>query len=131
MVEEARNQVAIMRGPVVYCLESVDLPDGVSVDEIYIPGNIQLTPRYDKDLLGGVTVLEGKARRIPEGDWSDKLYRNSNDDVKEPIEITLIPYYAWGNRGPCEMTVWLPNCFYLTTIGAGQECPAYRVMRWH
>ena len=110
MVEEARNQVAIMRGPVVYCLESVDLPDGVPVAEVYIPGNIQLMPKVDKDLLGGVTVLEGEVYRIPEGDWSGKLYRNSNNGAKEPIGITLIPYYAWANRGPCEMTVWLPNC---------------------
>ena len=107
-VEEARNQVAIMRGPVVYCLESADLPYGVQVSEIHIPRNIQLTPRHDRELLGGVTVLEGAARRIREDDWSGKLYQDIGDDSGEPVQITLIPYYAWANRGVCEMTVWMP-----------------------
>ncbi|MFC1712180.1 glycoside hydrolase family 127 protein [Candidatus Poribacteria bacterium] len=109
-VEEVKNQVAIVRGPVVYCLESVDLPDDVHISEVHIPRDIQLTPRYDGDLLGGVTVLEGNAYRIPEGDWSGKLYQDFSNSPKESVKITLIPYYAWANRGACEMTVWLPLC---------------------
>jgi hypothetical protein len=109
-VEEARNQVSVMRGPVVYCLESVDLPERVRVSEVHIPRDIQLKPRYDRHLLGGVTVLEGEACRIPEGDWSGKLYQDAGDNAKEPVKITLIPYYAWANRGVCEMTVWMPLC---------------------
>jgi DUF1680 family protein len=109
-VEEVRNQVAIVRGPVVYCLESVDLPDGVRISEIHIPRDIHFTSWYDKELLGGVTVLEGEACRIPEGDWSGKLYQDLSDSPKESVKITLIPYYAWANRGICEMTVWMPLC---------------------
>jgi len=60
-VEEVRNQVAIMRGPVVYCLESIDLPDDVKIAEVHIPRDIQLTQRHDRKLLGGITVLEGEA----------------------------------------------------------------------
>jgi len=107
-VEETRNQVAIMRGPVVYCLESVDLPDDIKVAEVYIPRDVRLTPRYDGNLLGGVTVFEGKVCRIRESKWENLLYRNIEDDSMEPVNITLVPYYAWDNRGTSEMTVWIP-----------------------
>mgnify|MGYP000026370934 CR=1 FL=1 len=111
-VEEARNQVAIMRGPIVYCLESVDLPNDIDITEIHIPHNIKLTPRYDENLLGGVTVLEGEAWRIPEEEWKDELYRRITASSAEPVRITLIPYYAWANRGISKMTVWMPLCYF-------------------
>ena len=109
-VEEARNHAAVMRGPVVYCLESADLPDGVGLAEIHVTRDIRLIPRHDEDLLGGVTVLEGEAVRIPEGEWDSQLYRNISKGSAEKVHISLIPYYAWANRGISEMTVWIPLC---------------------
>ena len=64
--------------------------------------------RFDKDFLGGVTVLEGRARRIREGDWSGLLYRALRPASLEGIDVRLIPYYAWANRGISHMTVWIP-----------------------
>ena len=60
-IEETRNQVAVARGPIVYCLESADLPAGVGIDDVAIPATAKFTPRYDSKLLNGVTVLEGDA----------------------------------------------------------------------
>ena len=108
MVEEVRNEVAIKRGPIVYCLESTDLPEGVKMLDVTIPPEIKLTSRFDKDLLRGVTVLQGKAHVFAGGDWDRKLYRPFTDRLPEEVDIRLIPYYAWGNRGKSEMTVWLP-----------------------
>jgi DUF1680 family protein len=107
-VEEARNQVAVMRGPVVYCLESVDLPEGTPVSEVCLPRGAALEPRHRTDLLGGVATLVGEACRIREAQWNDQLYRPLGVRSLERLPITLIPYYAWANRGPCEMTVWMP-----------------------
>jgi DUF1680 family protein len=108
-VEETLNQVAIQRGPVVYCLESADLPEGVRIMDIRIPAEIELRPRIDSQLLGErVTVLEGRAERIPQGDWSRQLYRDLRHLESEEIDIRLVPYYAWGNRTEGEMTVWIP-----------------------
>ena len=106
-VEQTRNQVAIMRGPIVYCLESSYLPPGSKVWEIVIPRDIRLTPRYGEDVLDGVMVLEGIAYRVQQ-DGQNKLYREIAKKTPEEVPITLIPYYAWSNRGICEMTVWLP-----------------------
>ena len=46
LAEEIRNQVAIKRGPIVYCLESVDLPDGVKIADVAIPSAIKLTSHF-------------------------------------------------------------------------------------
>ncbi len=108
LVEEARNQVAVRRGPIVYCLESVDLEPGVRVADVAIPRGIALRPRFGATLLRGITVLEGRAEARPEAAWSGALYRELSDAKTKPIDIRLIPYYAWGNRGRSEMTVWMP-----------------------
>jgi DUF1680 family protein len=108
LVEEARNQVAVQRGPVVYCLESPDLPKGVRVSDVVIPRGIELRPRFDGKLLGGVTVLEGKAEAAAEAGWGKELYRELAPAAGRGIDLRLIPYFAWANRGPSEMTVWMP-----------------------
>lgn len=106
--EYTRGQIAVMRGPLVYCLESPDLPSGVRVDEVRIPPAIRFTPRRDPTLLGGVTLLEGEARRLARGDWNGILYRSFQPTKPERITVRLIPYYAWANRGLSHMTVWMP-----------------------
>jgi len=108
LVEEVRNQVAVMRGPVVYCLESPDLPSGVRVDQVAVTADTRWTPRFDEDLLGGLTVLEGKALATRRGDWTNRLYRRRTPGAERTIDVKLIPYYAWANRGASQMTVWLP-----------------------
>ncbi|MCY3832211.1 MAG: glycoside hydrolase family 127 protein [Chloroflexi bacterium] len=109
--EEIRNHVAIMRGPIVYCLESVDLPEDVSILEVYAPDDMRLEPSREGDLLGGVVALKGAARRLYEDNGAPDLYLEAGDEKEEPLDITLIPYYAWNNRGINEMTVWLPRRF--------------------
>jgi DUF1680 family protein len=108
LVEETLNQVAVKRGPVVYCLESVDLPRGAELLDVVIPADIELRARYDGRLLGGVVVVEGVAELRPRGDWTGQLYRELQTPKSKPIALRLIPYYAWDNRGESEMSVWLP-----------------------
>jgi DUF1680 family protein len=108
LVEEDRNHLAVMRGPIVYCLESSDLKD-VSLLDIGIGRDVQLAPRYDGKLLGGITVLEGNGKRINATKWGSELYRPANRNPDVSVPIRLIPYYAWGNRGKSEMSVWLPD----------------------
>ena len=108
LVEEDLGQVAVQRGPIVYCLESPDLPAGIRLRDVLIPADIELAARYDRRLLGGVTVIEGKAVTRPQVDWTDKLYRQFEPRESKPINLRLIPYSVWQNRGPSEMSVWLP-----------------------
>jgi DUF1680 family protein len=100
--------VAVQRGPLVYCLESPDLPDGVGVQDILVPTDTKLVPQFDPNLLNGMTVIEASLLAQPAGDWNGKLYRPLNDVREQPVDVRLIPYYAWSNRGESEMSVWLP-----------------------
>ena len=109
--EEIRNHVAIMRGPIVYCLEGMDLPDGVSILEVYVPDDMVLEAQMENELLGGVVTIEGQARRLYEENGESALYLEAGQEKEEALDIRLIPYYAWNNRGVDEMTVWLPRRF--------------------
>jgi DUF1680 family protein len=107
--EEIRNHVAVMRGPIVYCLEGADLPDGVSILDVYAPDDMGLSASWEGDLLGGVTAIKGVARHITERSGSTALYLEAGGEREEDLAVILIPYYAWNNRGINEMTVWLPR----------------------
>lgn len=107
LVEETLGQVALKRGPVVYCLESVDLPAGAGVMDITVPSDAKFLARYDQRLLGGVATLDGTLLAKPKQDWSGQLYREVKPVESKPVKARLIPYYVWGNRGKSEMSVWL------------------------
>lgn len=107
-VEETFGQVAVKRGPLVYCLESVDLPQGLSPLSVVVPSDANFLARYDGRLLGGIVVLEGTALARSENGLDSHLYRPLVPKTLKQVKIQLIPYFAWGNRGLCEMSVWLP-----------------------
>ncbi|KAB2642307.1 MAG: glycoside hydrolase family 127 protein [Verrucomicrobia bacterium] len=85
-----RGKLALMRGPLVYCLEAVDQP-GADLAQLALPNMAELHSEHRADLLGGVTVLTGQAVT---GD-------------QRSLAITAVPYYAWANREPGAMRVWL------------------------
>jgi hypothetical protein len=106
-VEENRNQVAVMRGPVVYCLESLDLPANNALADVYVPRDVVLKPQYTPDVLGGITVIECELRVVEENN-PGMLYHNLESAPGHHVTARLIPYFAWNNRGETEMSVWLP-----------------------
>ena len=109
LVEENQNLVAIQLGPVVYCLESADLPVGIRPVDVLIPVTGQLDPvplTIGKQRMLGLET-EAKVRRGSNA-WEHALYRRLEDQPLEKIRIRLIPYYAWANREAGDMAVWLP-----------------------
>jgi len=106
-VRQDIGNVALQRGPVVYCLEQVDNP--VPLHRILLRREVKLEPHFEKNLLGGVTVIKGEAMVVDDLDWDDMLYRTEPSKLK-PFTITAIPYYAWANREPGEMRVWIRSC---------------------
>jgi DUF1680 family protein len=106
LVEETKNQVAVKRGPVIYCLESPDLPQQ-KVFDVVIPASIRLTPVAMKLDKGNIMALTGQAQLQQHNNWGNTLYKELNTTLK-PVAIKLIPYYAWANRGQSDMTVWMP-----------------------
>ncbi len=105
-IEEVRNQAAIKRGPVVYCIESPDLPKHTDILDVYLPSDIKLTAENHQDFLGGMTLLKGKV--LLRGDQKEAMYSTLKKPAWEIVETQFVPYFAWSNRGVSEMTVWMP-----------------------
>jgi hypothetical protein len=101
-VEADRGRTALSRGPLVYCFEQAD--NGSDLDRFVLSTGVEFHPEEVQDLLGGITVLKGAAVR--EKDNADGLYTESAP-VAERTELRAIPYYAWANREPGEMQVWM------------------------
>lgn len=108
LVEETLGQVAVKRGPIVYCLESVDLPHGVRPLDVSLSSDTKFRARYDHRLLGGIAVLEGTVLAHSDSNWKGQLYRPLQPSQSTSVKLRLIPYSVWANRGPSEMSVWLP-----------------------
>lgn len=110
-VEETRNHLAVVRGPVVYCLESTDLPPDVRLTDVHLARSAQFRPEAidNGPLRGFVRLCTADACVIGGGAWpAGTLYRDASAVQPRPVEIALVPYFAWDNRGESEMSVWLP-----------------------
>jgi len=111
-LESTRGCAAIERGPMVYCLEQCDAPTA-AVLGVQIDTAAPLESSWKPDLLGGVHVIHARGLTVPSESWSDgSLYRplESVEPVApEPVSLTAVPYYAWANREPGPMRVWIPR----------------------
>lgn len=99
-VKDDKDRFAFQRGPIVYCLEGADYADS-SVQSVVVDSSATVTTQYRNDLLNGVTVLTTQGT-------STTRVANSDELIKKQVAVTAIPYYAWCNRGPGEMEVWIP-----------------------
>jgi hypothetical protein len=100
-----------MRGPLLYCVEQADHPD-LDPRDLVVSAGPTPSVSFEPDLLGGVTALIVRAEAVaPEPAWENRLYRTVSDhpeDLRaEAVELKAVPYYAWANREPGAMHVWL------------------------
>jgi DUF1680 family protein len=108
LVEETRNQVAVKRGPIIYCAEGMDMPAGKSIFDINLPSSIEFTPKLVNFENSSIMSLEAEATFVNNDSWKNTLYKKVSDKKLETAKIKLVPYYAWGNRTMGDMTVWMP-----------------------
>ena len=104
-VRELEGRVAIQRGPVVYCLETVDNCTN-NLEKLALPRKYNLRAVMNKTLLGGVVTIIGKVEVNNDGAEEEGLYQN-----RPPIvgirQFKAVPYYAWDNRAPGSVIVWI------------------------
>lgn len=105
-IEEVRNQVAVKRGPIVYCIETPDLPDNYSILDVYFKEDTETNAVYKDDFLGGLSVIELEV--LIRQNKNDEIYQTVSKPSFVPYKTQLVPYYAWSNRGQAEMTVFMP-----------------------
>jgi len=108
-VAENDGRVAIMRGPLVYCIEGADHPE-IDVWDMVVPGDATWDVSREADLLGGIVVLRIEALVRVDAVGGEALYRPYGGQRPRvaPARLMAIPYYAWANRAPGPMRVWLP-----------------------
>jgi DUF1680 family protein len=99
-VEADKGRVALQRGPIVYCAEWPDNPNG-RVRNLMLADDAKLSAEFKPDLLNGVAVVKGSAAAL--------AYQKDGTVAKTAQQLTAIPYCVWANRGPGEMIVWIPN----------------------
>jgi uncharacterized protein len=108
-VKLLQKRIALQRGPIVYCLEGVD-HNGIDLEKLSLDAQRVHTGEFGiehrRDMLGGVTVIHGRAELVEDPGWAGKLYR-SHKPVYGETEIMAIPYFAWDNRMPGQMRVWI------------------------
>jgi DUF1680 family protein len=106
-IDAVRGCVAIERGPLVYCVESADLPEGVELEAVALDPRQPIAEEGRDDVDAALVGLRASAIRIARDDrpWP---YGGESDGTPQRIEVGAIPYYAWGNRGDGAMRVWLP-----------------------
>lgn len=108
LVEETRSQVAVMRGPVVYCLEKADVPENVDIFDLKVNALDSFEPVQESVLGQSLVFLQGNAYTDNTEEWGS-LYRKVSADEKQAVSVRLVPYFAWGNRTFGDMAVWLPR----------------------
>jgi uncharacterized protein len=100
-IDAIRGSVAVERGPLVLCVESVDLPGDTDVDAVRVDPS---TAPEDRD---GAVVVAGALvdAELPGWPYGD----HAGTGTRRETEIVLRPYHSWAERGPATMRVWLPT----------------------
>jgi hypothetical protein len=114
-VRENAGRVAVERGPLVYCLEQFDQSGVGSIFDMSLvvgrePGKEFIT-EFKPDLLGGILTLRHNGIVTTKPLADEPLYQRFDRATRRAgraVELTFIPYYAWANRGPAAMEVWVP-----------------------
>jgi Uncharacterized protein conserved in bacteria len=105
-VREDIGKVAVMRGPVVYCLEEAD--NGTDLHLLSL--DVHAEPEVREREIAGTTVkgiaLSGY-RQDPVYIEGKGLYRVVKEIKRNPVKLQFVPYYTWANRGENEMRVWV------------------------
>lgn len=98
------GKVAIVRGPMVFCLEQID--NGENLSTVYVNADTQIKEEKT-ELFGGSIVLSFDGCRINEANWSEnELYGNHKLSFDKTV-LKAVPYAYWNNRGIGEMSVWI------------------------
>lgn len=98
------GKVALVKGPLVYCLEEQD--NGENLSALFVDAQQPVSVDFREDVCKGSQVLTLSGQRLSQEQWGEALY-SAQAPVKTQVQLTAVPYCYWGNRTPGEMTVWI------------------------
>ncbi|WAZ27023.1 glycoside hydrolase family 127 protein [Streptomyces cinnabarinus] len=106
-IDAVRGTVAVQRGPVVYCAESVDLPDGHETDALRVDPSTRPVDGPDATVIAPGALVTPDGRTEPP--WPYGPLDRPRPPAAAAAGLVLVPYHSWANRGPSTMRVWLPT----------------------
>lgn len=109
LVEEVKNQVAVKRGPLIYCLESDQLPENSSVNDVVLNANSKFITTFVELENRKLLSIQADTYVPSDNSWDKTLYKPLSAKEGKSFTVKLIPYFAWGNKGKGEMTVWMSH----------------------
>jgi DUF1680 family protein len=112
-IDAVRGCLAVERGPLVYCFEETDLPQGVDLADVRLDASVPLRDAGPVETLAGIQGVAA-AGIVPSLDgWQRAEYRDTRElsSPQDPRQASLlaVPYFAWANRGAGAMRVWIPH----------------------
>ena len=103
-VREDEGKLAVMRGPIVYCLEEID--NGKNLHNLYLNPEVSALVEVTEELGTPMTFVTMKGRRYADSLEGADLYTTYSANGYVDVDMRYVPYYAWNNRGEGEMQVW-------------------------
>lgn len=110
-VDAVRDCVAVQRGPLVYCVEADDLEEGVAVEDVVLDATRSLEPTVvvPENLQGYVKLAISASGESVDGSAGLLYDDKGKAEVRtQPLVLTLVPYFARGNRPAAAIRVWVP-----------------------
>ena len=98
------GKTAVVKGPLVYCLEEID--NGKNLAELYVDTEKEIQ-EVPSELFGGITELVLQGKRMEESAWDEKVLYGEHPVKLSDVTLKAIPYAYWNNRGMGEMAVWV------------------------
>ena len=122
-IDAVRGCIAFERGPLVYCVEGIDLPEAVNLRAISVDPSAPLEEEPGFPIATDTVValrLDGRAvapsrpgwpydEFTPDGPGEASSANGTQMTEQHPLAVCATPYYAWANRGATSMRVWVPR----------------------
>lgn len=99
------GKVAVVKGPLVYCIEEQD--NGENLSNLFVNTTEALKEEWSQELLGGVLTIKARGKRLKAEEWKGTELYGTQVLPYEETELTFVPYANWGNRAQGEMAVWV------------------------
>jgi DUF1680 family protein len=108
-IDACRGTVALERGPLVYCVESLDQP--IPLDQLVVDSRHPASEQGEPDGLSGAPALRADGLTVPSAldGWPYDVSFTNRGDPHESVRLTYVPYHLWGNRSASSMRVWVPT----------------------
>lgn len=107
LVRHQAGQVAVQRGPLVYCLEQAD--NGEQLHNLQLPRDARFSTVEGKGIFARKILLQvpGYKQTAKDAENQALWHYDRAPSSRQPQVLTFIPWFSWANRGEGKMRIWV------------------------